>query len=249
MNRTSRPGLRSALDAVRYGRRYASARFARNYEAGKSFEGYRGGLLEALGSVTDLRGRAVADIGTGTGQLPSRLAGTCGRVYGIDPSPEMIRLASALRAGEGNLSFAVGGARNLPLPDATVDVAVFSWSLLSILSPHREDDWRAVLDEALSEAGRVLRPGGAVAAIETLNVDGELPPDRAWHPFRREFLRHLEDDLGFSRTLFANDWDFRTTGNLRRYGPIWFSRKTVRKLLREDRTALPESAGVWWRRR
>jgi ubiquinone/menaquinone biosynthesis C-methylase UbiE len=103
-------------------------------------------------------GSTIIDVGCGQGQVASRLASRlpdC-QVVGFDLSEEMIELARALSPSLANLEFHVGDALRLPLPEASVDLAV---SVASIKHwPSRVDGVRELL--------RALRPGGRLALLE-----------------------------------------------------------------------------------
>ena len=93
------------------------------------------------------QGGVVIDVETGPGRLVARLSALRpdARVIGVEPSTEMRRLAL------GNGAETVDGrAEALPLPDASVDLAV------STLSAHHWDDPVA----AFRDLSRVLRTGG-----------------------------------------------------------------------------------------
>jgi ubiquinone/menaquinone biosynthesis C-methylase UbiE len=91
----------------------------------------------------------ILDIGCGTGRL-LRKAGTrwpAARLVGVDPAEGMVAMARQLTPAA---TFKVGAAEALPIPDASVDIA------LSTLSFHH---WRS-RDAGLRDVTRVLRPGG-----------------------------------------------------------------------------------------
>lgn len=113
------------------------------------------------------------DIGCGEGRFVRMLArhGLVGT--GIDPTHALITAARE-RDGEGD--YRTARAEQLPLADAAVDLAIFYLSLCDI----------ADLDAALSEAVRVLRPGGRVliANLSSINTAGAWVKDdegRALH--------------------------------------------------------------------
>ena len=91
-------------------------------------------------------GRAL-DAACGTGRHAAFLAERGHRVIGVDRSPAMLAHARA-RVPEATL--AVGSLLALPIPDASVDVAVCALALM-----HLPD-----LRPAVAELARVLRPGG-----------------------------------------------------------------------------------------
>lgn len=91
----------------------------------------------------------ILDIGCGTGRLlrEAALRWPSAALIGVDPAEGMVEIARKLTPG-GTITRAL--AESLPLPDASVDLA------LSTLSFHHWGD-QAV---AFREIARVLRPGG-----------------------------------------------------------------------------------------
>src|SRR5262249_10883716 len=135
------------------------------------------GFIAALSMVTDgadnarlaervselAASDAVADIGCGPGTAARGAARLGASVVGIDPAPVMLRVARLLtRRSAHAVRYAQGSAEALPLPDSSVSVI---WSIASV---HHWFD----LDAGLSEARRVLRPGGRLVAIERLSQPG-----------------------------------------------------------------------------
>jgi 2-polyprenyl-3-methyl-5-hydroxy-6-metoxy-1,4-benzoquinol methylase len=79
-------------------------------------------LLSFLG---DVGGRAVLDVGTGTGRAALTLARAGAHVVGIDASAEMLRVARARAEAEGvAITFEEGDAHALACADRAVDAAV-----------------------------------------------------------------------------------------------------------------------------
>lgn len=100
------------------------------------------GRLETAGRVLD--------IGCGTGRLVEVLARRGPRVWGVDPSEEMLAQARGCRPPGGG--FKQAHAERLPFKDGWFDGAV-----MRQVVQHLE------LDAAFAEAARVLRPGGRLA--------------------------------------------------------------------------------------
>jgi ubiquinone/menaquinone biosynthesis C-methylase UbiE len=115
-----------------------------------------------LGPAELRSGEAVLDIGCGTGSvaiLAKSQVGASGGVTGIDPSVGMITRARSKAARAGvDVAFEVGYAQSLPFPEASFDV------VLSTVMLHHMP--RAGREEALSEARRVLKPGGRLFAVD-----------------------------------------------------------------------------------
>lgn len=115
--------------------------------------------MSMLDRVVAPRGRDVLDIGCGGGALVRELTALGARVTGLEISEQQLVSARA-RDRDGHARYLVGCAQELPLDDASVDLAVFMRALHHV-SP-------ADLIRALGEARRVLRPGGAVYVAEPL---------------------------------------------------------------------------------
>jgi SAM-dependent methyltransferase len=104
----------------------------------------------------------VVDVGCGDGALVRHLARRGARAIGVEPGAQPLARA---RASEpvGGERYEEGGADALPLEDASADVVVFANSLHHVPGE--------LLDAALAEAARVLRPGGLLYVQEPV-ADG-----------------------------------------------------------------------------
>lgn len=115
--------------------------------------------LSVLDRLVAPAGKDVVDIGCGGGALIRDLAARGARMIGVEISEQQLAPARS-RDGAAGARYLVGRAQELPLGDATVDVAVFMRTLHHIPP--------ADLARALAEARRVLRPGGVVYVAEPL---------------------------------------------------------------------------------
>ena len=97
------------------------------------------------------------EVGCGTGPTARHAARSAHtRVLGIEPSPELLTHARRLAEGINNLTFETGDGAALPLDDGTVDAIVFHTVLCHVVAPV----------ELLTEAMRVLRPGGTLVVFD-----------------------------------------------------------------------------------
>jgi SAM-dependent methyltransferase len=120
--------------------------------------------LSVLLELVPLAGRDVLDVGCGVGTLTRELAAAGARAVGMEISPERAEAAAAQDAG-GVATYVAGRAEALPLGYATLDAVVYMRSLHHVPGE--------LMDAALAEARRVLRPGGVVFVAEPL-TEGTL---------------------------------------------------------------------------
>jgi ubiquinone/menaquinone biosynthesis methyltransferase len=118
-------------------------------------------------------GERVLDLACGTGDLAFAATALGGRVIGLDLTARMLELAQA-RAPEANTtSFTVGDMMSLPIADASIDVITTGYGLRNV----------PVLDDAIRETHRVLKPGGRL-----LSLDFNRPANA---PLRAAYLAYL----------------------------------------------------------
>jgi ubiquinone/menaquinone biosynthesis C-methylase UbiE len=157
------------------------------YDLGTGLLGRRGSRLRAM-IADDLQlqpGDRVLDVGCGPGRLVKVFAERVapnGSVAGIDPSPQMIKRATArARKHRVAVNFQVAYAQGLPFPDAAFDAASCTLALHHVA----DDDQQT----AVAEMYRVLKPGGRLLIAEFHRGAG-----RRRHPGPR-WLRHSTEDM------------------------------------------------------
>ncbi|MEM7152617.1 MAG: methyltransferase domain-containing protein [Myxococcota bacterium] len=143
-----------------------------------------------------LRGAAAAprvlELGCGNGSLLARLAPRIAHGHGLDASPAMVDRARERWASVPNLRFQAIDGPQLPVDDASIDVAI---SMLSF----RYLDW----DPLMSELARVMRPGGRLLVVDMVDkpIEPRHLPRMAFDKLRSEL--HGRRVPGYRRNLAA----------------------------------------------
>ncbi len=111
-------------------------------------------------------GETIVDCAGGTGDIARRLArlasgaqrrrgGANARIVVVDFDEKMLTSGRA-RGGAPEIAWAVGDAQRLPLPDRSANAYVIAFGLRNVTD----------IPRALSEARRVLKPGGRFLCLE-----------------------------------------------------------------------------------
>lgn len=178
-------------------------------------------------------GETILDLAGGTGDMARRFSrmmraaqlrrgGPDGVVHVLDYNAEMIA-AGIEKGGEPEMTWGVGDAQRLPLPDACADAYCISFGIRNVTD----------ISAALREARRVLRPGGRFLCLEfsrpvseglraaydlwsfkAIPAIGEwVASDRDSYQYLVESIRRFPDqeafaalmrEAGFSRVTYTN---------------------------------------------
>ncbi len=132
----------------------------------------------ALGIMSLLPPSTIADFGCGMGRLASLLAEHGHRVIGIDNNGEQIKTATKLHPN-ANLKFVKADMERSGIDSSSQNIVIVSQALHHSIEPGR----------VISEAERVLHPGGQILILDLHQHELEWLPDRFgdhWMGFDRE---------------------------------------------------------------
>jgi len=148
----------------------------------KGFGGERRWRESIIEWINPQPGEKIADICCGTGtltiMLAKRLAGT-GKVVGIELSPAQLRIARK-KEKPNSLFFIQGDAQDTPFSDCYFDKSVICGVLHEMPQEVRQN--------VLSEAYRVIRPGGRIVIIE------HNKPNRKWKANLFDFMERFNPE-------------------------------------------------------
>jgi ubiquinone/menaquinone biosynthesis C-methylase UbiE/DNA-binding HxlR family transcriptional regulator len=135
---------------------------------------------------------AVLDLGCGSGALLELLLPRAGKTIGVDYSPKMLEEArSNLGAKAAAVDLRLGYLEHLPLGDSSIDLGLAYMVLHHVPSP----------EDAMKDAFRVLRPGGALHIIDLFKHDNEYMRERfadLWLGFDQDEIVSWAQAIGFS---------------------------------------------------
>lgn len=144
-----------------------------------AFGGRRSRVYQRVVALAGVRpGDSVLDVGCSGGYLARKLAaiaGPAGHVTGVDPSETAI--AYARRRAADTMTFAVGTAQHLALPDSSFDVVTCTLAVHHVPARKRE--------AAFCEMYRVTTPGGRLLVADFDSARRPFP----LHPGGRRMRR------------------------------------------------------------
>ena len=165
-----------------------------------------------VNTLPDVPAPRCVDLACGTGDVTAALAKRFGKgeIVGIDLTSAMVEVARE-RCPLVNVSFRVGDMCHTALPDGWADVVTGSYALRNA----------PVLDDALTEVRRILKPGGVAAFLDFAKPPGrwrqslQIPLLKFWggfwgvvlhggpeHAYIAESLRQFPDRVAL-RARFA----------------------------------------------
>ena len=112
-----------------------------------------------LNMMNPSQNKKLIDVACGTGDIAKlflKQVNTSSQITCVDPNKEMINIAKRKLSHFTNLNWVVAPAEQLPIADSSFDFYTISFGLRNTKN----------LDKALSEAYRVLKPGGRFLCLE-----------------------------------------------------------------------------------
>ncbi len=196
-------------------------------------------MREVLGG-SGWAGRDVLDLGCGTGFHLPRWAEEARSVHGVEPHPDLARLAARRTAGLTNVTVLTGTAQRVPLPPASVDVMQARWAYF--FGPGCEP--------GLRELDRVMRRGGTAFVVDN---DTSRSTFGSW--FRRGYPMIHADQVerfwssrGWQRRSLDVEWRFSTREELVSVVGIEFDERVAAEVLAgHDGTVVDYAVNLWWR--
>ena len=193
-----------------------------------------------MAAIADWSGRAVLDVGCGTGFHLPRFAERAARVTGVEPHPDLAALARRRTRRLTNVAVSQGTAQALPVPDASVDVVHARWAYF--FGPGSEP--------GLAELDRVVRRGGTAFVIDN---DATRSTFGAW--FRRGYptvdpvaIERFWSQRGWTRIPVDMGWSFSSRADLEAVVRIELTREVADEVLAaHEGTEVDYAVNVWWR--
>jgi SAM-dependent methyltransferase len=200
-----------------------------------------GRIEAAMRAVCDWSGRDVLDLGCGTGFHLPRFGYDARRVVGVEPHPGLGAIARRRTARLPHVSVLPGTAQEVPLPDASVDVAHARWAYF--FGPGCEP--------GLAELGRVVRRGGVAFVIDN---DPTRSTFGRW--FRRGYpgvdpaaVERFWSVHGWTRVPLEVEWRFERRADLESVVGIEFAPDLAAEIVAEHAGLVVDYAvNLWWRR-
>ncbi len=156
-------------------------------------------LKYKLLSKINIKDKAVADLGCGTGFVSLALANEAGIVFSIDNSINMLKQLkhNSLDKNYKNIYLIKSSLENLSLFDESMDAVFINMAL------HHIEDAK----KAISEMHRVLKKDGVVIISDVLEHDGEWAREEMfdeWLGFSNEQISTWLEEVGFKNIEIEN---------------------------------------------
>lgn len=209
-------------------------------------EDYNGYILPSINGIRAVSGLEVVEMGAGTGRITRLLVPHVKFVHAFDSSQAMLIVAARSLGEMGYTNWSVKQADNkqLPMEDASADLAIAGWSFGHSVGWYPET-WRDEIGAALREMQRVLKPDGTAIILETLGTGSEDPAPPT--PGLAQYYQWLESEHGFSSTWFRTDYQFSNVPEAEELTRFFFGDGLADRVKSEGLLIVPECTGIWWK--
>ncbi len=217
---------------------------AQKYHALVDREDYQDNLLPAILAIDPLNSKDIVELGAGTGRISCQIAPFAHRLVASDISYHMLRFGKARLDGLGlnNWFLSLESHIALPFVNAIADVVISGWSFC-YAAIDAVTNWEEELEKALSEAARILRPGGVLILIESLGTGFETPH----RPVVLETYLDYLDNHDFHSTWIRTDYRFKDLEEAKRLTSFFFGEDPLPMWAGEGGVIVPECTGLWWK--
>lgn len=191
-------------------------------------------------AIADWSGRTMLDVGCGTGFHLPRWAESARHTVGVEPHPDLARIARRRVRRLRGVAVHQGTAQDLPLPDASVDVVHARWAYF--FGPGCEP--------GLRELDRVVRRGGTGFVIDN---DATRSTFGSWlrrgYPDRNPLpIEQFWTDRGWRRTPLDIGWEFAARSDFESVVRIEFDPESAEAILAEHPgLSVDYAVNLWWR--
>jgi ubiquinone/menaquinone biosynthesis C-methylase UbiE len=221
---------------------------AANYERLISREDQHGNLFQTIMEIHPFDGALIAEFGAGTGRLTRILSVLAKHIYACDNALPMLQEGQRVltETGMENWSMILGDNRAMPLSSGFADIAIEGWSFGHAIgwSPNH---WQAEIDSMIAEMSRLLKVNGTMILIETMGTgkkQAQAPSERL-----AELFAYFEQVHGFQYRWIRTDYQFQSVEEADELIRFFFGDTMADELVAGKNTIVPESTGIWWKRR
>lgn len=204
-------------------------------------EDVEGNLLQALKQATDLGGKRVLDLGSGTGRIPWLLNEVDCEIVSLELYRDMLREQKKHLGDRSGRYLAQGDLRELPLAGQWADLATAGWAIGHFCGWYGEH-WKREAARALGEIKRAVKAEGTLMIFETMGTgtDAAGPPT----PALTEYYAWLEEQ-GFKGQVISTDYDFGSVARAADLCGFFFGEELEAKVRERAWSRVPEWTGIW----
>lgn len=203
------------------------------------YEDVDGHLRPAIEAVSTFAGKAILDLGSGTGRIPLMFPET--PVTGLDLHRDML-LENQRQQAPDPARLVQADMRALPFGGHSFEIVTAGWAL-GHFTGWFEEKWETEAAKVLNEMHRVVAPSGSILILETMTTGSHTaaPPN----PALGAYYHWLEEEWGFTRQVIQTDFLFDDLDQAVRLTRFFFGDGLAKKVRKQGWVRLPEWTGLW----